>query len=85
MLNLTDDEIEVAYEELKEIHKNFLEIFGVKLPGLKKGKNFTEDALGLIFFYKNFDQKVTKKELFDFIIKYHPNITNAQQGRHLGA
>jgi len=85
MLNLTDSQIERAYEELKEIHKNNLEDFGVKLPELKCGNNFTKNALVLIYLYKKFNHKVSKTELTKFVKKYYPDTNDVQQGRHLGA
>ncbi len=85
MLNLTDSEIENAYEELKEIHKNNLEGLGVKLPRLKTGNKFTKYALVLIYLYKKFNQKVSKTELTNFMKKYYPDINDVQQARHLGA
>lgn len=85
MIKLTDSEIERAYEELIEIHKNHLEDFGVKLPRLKSGNNFTKYALVLIYLYKNFNQKVSKTELTNFMKEYYPNTNDVQQARHLGA
>ena len=85
MLNLTNSEIERAYEELKEIHKNNLEDLGVKLPGLKRGHNFTKNALVLIYLYKKFNQKVSKTELTKFMKKYYPDTNDVQQARHLAA
>lgn len=85
MLNLTDSEIERAYEELKEIHKNNLEDLGVKLPRLRRGNNFTKYALVLIYLYKKFNQKVSKTELTKFIKKFYPDTNDVQQARHLGA
>ena len=85
MLNLTDGEIECAYEELKEIHEKKLKVFGVKLPRLKSGNKFTKNALVLIYLYKKFNQKVSKTELTKFIKKYYPDTNDVQQARHLGA
>ena len=83
MLNLTDDEIEGAYEELKEIHEKNLKQFGVKLPKLKKGDKFAIGALVLIYLYKKFNHKVTKTELTDFVRKFYPKVNDVQPGRHL--
>lgn len=85
MLELTDSEIESAYEELKESHKTHLEVFGVKLPRLKTGDKFTKYALVLIYLYKKINKKVSKTELTKFIKKYYPDINDVQQARHLGA
>ena len=83
MLNLTDGEIERVYEELKEIHKDKLKDFGVKLPELKRGNKFTKNALVLIYLYKKFNQKVSKTELTKFVKKHYPDTNDVQQGRHL--
>lgn len=83
MLNLTDDEIESTYEELKEIHKNHLEDFGVRLPRLKTRNKFTKKALVLIYLSKKIKQKVSKTELTKFMKKYYPETNDVQQARHL--
>ena len=55
MLNLTDDEIEHAYEELEEMYNKNLKNFGVIKPRLKNGNEFTINSLLLVYFYKRFN------------------------------
>jgi hypothetical protein len=80
------DELIKLYESLKKEHENHkLESFGIKLPKLYGyDKQFTKDALTLVYLYSKFKKKITKEELTIFIKSFYPNVNDVQQARHLG-
>lgn len=80
-------EIIATYDVIKKHHEKYLASKGVDLPNLKKGDNFTKDALVLIYLAQNYPNTsvVTKNELTKFIRRYYKDTTDVQQARHLAA
>ena len=80
-------EIIATYDVIKKYHETHLALKGVDLPNLKKGDNFTKDALVLVYLAQNYPNTsvVTKSELTKFIRKYYKDTTDVQQARHLAA
>lgn len=84
---MTDKEILETYKLIERNYKQHLEQFGVVLPKLFRGNNYTKDALTLVYLacgYPN-TRIVSKKELTKFIQQYYPNVLDVQQARHLAA
>ena len=65
MKKLTDTEIEAKYKEIEAYHKKHLKDKGIKLPHLKWGDKYTEDALALICLSEGYPdtKSVSKEEL----------------------
>ena len=84
---MTDQEIQATYDLISEYHTKYLEEHGVLLPKLKRGEQYTKDALVLVFLARNYPATsvVTKEELTDFIRQYYPEVNDVQQARHLAA
>ena len=85
---LTGQDIERQYlKVLKENHCKYLKIHGVKMPNLRSKKNFTKEALVLVYLSFGYpDTKVvSKNEVTQFVRKFYPYINDVQQPRHLGA
>ena len=80
---ISREEINGLYNEIKLKWEKNLKRLGVKLPRLKQGGNFTKSALILIYLYKKIKQPVSKKELTSFIRSFYDNTNDVQQGRHL--
>ena len=57
------------------------------MPKLKRGDDFTKDALVLVFLARNYPNTsvVTKNELTQFIRQYYKDTNDVQQARHLAA
>jgi hypothetical protein len=77
-------EIEKLYKEIEKEQKAYLSQFGIYMPSLKIGKDYTKDALVLIYLYKNIGKAVSKEELTKFIKRFDPKVNDVQQARHLG-
>lgn len=87
MKKLTDAEIQAKYKEIEAYHKKYLKDKGIKLPHLKWGDKYTEDALALIRLSEGYPntKAVSKEELTDFVHAYRPDLKkDIQAGRHLG-
>lgn len=84
-MRLTDDEIRRAYDIIAQHHSEYLEEYGVKLPGLEGREGFTKNALVLVYLAQGYPdtQAVTKAELTRFVREYYPDTNDVQQGRHL--
>lgn len=84
---MTDSEIEEIYSLIKEYHEKYLARHGVKLPSLRRGGQFTKDALVLTYLAQGYPNTaiVSKDELTEHIRHYDPRVKDVQQGRHLGA
>lgn len=87
MKKFTDEQIRETYALLKHYFDHYLEKKGVKMPNLKRGNEYTKDALVLVFLAQGYpDTKVvSKEELTKFIQFYDPEVNDVQQARHLGA
>ena len=59
----------------------------MRLPKLRRGQEYTKDALTLVYLAYHYPDTriVTKEELTAFIRLYDPNVLDVQQARHLGA
>lgn len=68
-------------------HNTYLAKEGVRLPKLRRGQEYTKDALTLVYLAYHYPDTriVTKEELTAFIRLYDPNVLDVQQARHLGA
>lgn len=84
-MEISAEELERLYLEIKKEWEKNLKKKGVKFPRLKRGDSFTKDALVLVYLYKNIGKIVTKTELTAFIQQYYPNTNDVQQARHLAA
>ena len=87
MRKLNEKQLLKKYNFIKKYHEDYLEKYGVKMPKLKRGGKYTENALALICLSEYYpDTKViTKEDLSDFIHKYRPDLKkDIQAGRHLG-
>lgn len=82
----TDKEIQESYNLLREMHSRYLSTFGVKMPSLRTGNQYTKDALVLIYLAREFPNTkvVSKDELTEFVRAYYPATADVQQARHLG-
>lgn len=87
MIKLTDKEIKDTYSKISEYHRKYLKKFGVILPNLNKGKNYTKDALVLVYLAQGYPNTkvISKSELTEFIKQFYPETNDVQQARHLGA
>lgn len=87
MKNLTKSQIEKTYALITNYYKKHLEKRGVKLPKLTNNKNYTKDALVLVYLSQNYPNTeiISKTELTEFIKTYYPDTNDVQQARHLGA
>jgi hypothetical protein len=87
MENLSKERIFEIYDNVSQYHKRYLAQFGVELPGLRRGGNFTKSALALVYLAKDYPntQIISKGELTEFIRQFYPDTTDVQQARHLGA
>ena len=68
-------------------HNTYLAKEGVRLPKLRRGQEYTKDALTLVYLAYHYPDTriVTKEELTAFIRLYDPNVLDVQQARHWGA
>ncbi len=84
---MEDKEILEVYELIKKYHAQYLAQRGVKLPKLMRGKNYSKNALVLVYLCRNYPNTsiVSKDELTQFVRQFHPNTNDVQQARHLGA
>ena len=80
---LSDSEIEILYANLEEAHRNLLAIKGVRLPNLRQGDQYTNQALALVGLYSVMGEKVLKDELTAFIRQYVDGSPDGQNARHL--
>lgn len=87
MKNLTKKQIEDTYEIIKQYHTKYLKSHGVQLPSLKRGNNYTKDALVLVYLAQGYPNTeiISKTELTEFIKTYYPGTNDVQQARHLAA
>lgn len=87
MLQLSDQEISELYALICHYHNIYLAKEGVRLPKLRRGQEYTKDALTLVYLAYHYPDTriVTKEELTAFIRLYDPNVLDVQQARHLGA
>lgn len=87
MLRLSDQEISELYAMICHYHNTYLAKEGVRLPKLRRGQEYTKDALTLVYLAYHYPDTriVTKEELTAFIRLYDPNVLDVQQARHLGA
>ena len=80
---LSDSEIENLYANLAEAHRNQLAVKGVRLPNLRQGDQYTNQALALVGLYSVMGEKVLKDELTAFIRQYVDGSPDGQNARHL--
>ncbi len=87
MIKLTDKEIKATYDLISEYHSKYLKSHGVLLPSLKRGEEYTKDALVLVYLAQGYPDTriVTKTELTEFIKLFYPTTNDVQQARHLAA
>ena len=87
MIRLTNEEIKLAYDLIKEYHEKYLKRYGVKLPRLFNGNSYTKDALTLVYLAQGYPctRIVSKSELTEFIRLFDDTVLDVQQARHLGA
>ena len=85
--SLSEKEIKESYEMIQSYYDKYLKRYGVKLPRLKGTKEFTKDALVLIYLAQGYPKtrSVTKGELTEFIRSFYPSTNDVQQAMHLGA
>ena len=85
--NLGNKEIKKTYNLVKDYHDKYLKEYGVKMPRLKHGGNYSKTGLALVYIAKGYPNTkiVSKRELTAFIRKFYPEVNDVQQGRHLGA
>lgn len=86
-MQLTDQQITDTYELLKDYHEKYLASHGVILPKLKRGTNYTKDALVLVYLAQGYPNTrvISKSELTKFMKNYYPDTNDVQQARHLAA
>lgn len=84
---MTNAQIENIYKEIKDNWEKHLKEYGVQLPALKRGANYTKYALVLVYLAEGYPntRKVSKTELTQFLSEYFPDINDVQQARHLAA
>jgi hypothetical protein len=84
---LKDTEINYSYEQITKYFKEYLKDLNVKLPHLYSNKQYTKDALTLVYLAHGYPNTnvVSKEELTHFIKNYYPNTNDVQQARHLSA
>ena len=84
---LPKKQIEDTYEIIKKYHTKYLKSHGVQLPSLKRGNNYTKDALVLVYLAQGYPNTeiISKTELTEFIKTYYPGTNDVQQARHLAA
>ena len=83
---MNDKEILEIFNLIVKFYDEYLRQYEVKAVTLKdKNKNYTKDALVLIYLAKNYPdtKEVSKDELTEFIRCFYPNVTDVQQARHL--
>ena len=87
MIKLDREAIRLTYELICEYHEKYLKQYGVKLPKLFNGKNYTKDALTLVYLAQGYPvtRIVSKSELTEFIRLFDASVLDVQQARHLGA
>ena len=87
MIRLDRESIRLTYELICEYHEKYLKQYGVKLPKLFIGKNYTKDALTLVYLAQGYPvtRIVSKSELTEFIRLFDDSVLDVQQARHLGA
>jgi hypothetical protein len=85
--NLSDLEIDYSYKQITKYFHDYLENLSVKLPNLYSNKQYTKDALTLVYLVQGYPHTnvVTKEELTHFIKTFFPNTNDVQQARHLSA
>lgn len=83
---LLEDELPALWQEIKQLHKQFLAEKGVKLPEGFSGspRKPTKNGLVLMALYKYAGQIVTKSELTEMVRSFYPDTSDVQQARHLG-
>ncbi len=86
MRKLTDEEIEQTWRLIQEYYERYLSEQGVKRISLRKGSQYTKDALVLVYLAQGYPNTrwVSKEELTSFIRLYYPQTPDVQQARHLG-
>ena len=84
MLRLSDQEISELYAMICHYHNTYLAKEGVRLPKLRRGQEYTKDALTLVYLAYHYPDTriVTKEELTAFIRLYDPNVLDVQQARN---
>lgn len=83
---MSDKEIEIVYNEVKDFHAKYLASKGVSLPKLKNNDGtYTKDALVLVRLAKDYPNTkiISKQEITDFVKNFDPNVNDVQQARHL--
>lgn len=87
MEKLNDSEIRKIWDVIETNYNKYLKCKGVVLPKLQDlNGRYTKNALALVclaYGYPN-TKVVSKEELTSFIKLYYPQVTDVQQGRHLG-
>lgn len=78
MCKVTEDQLKAAYDEAVEIHKNYLETEGVKLPSWGTSKAYW---LAILIHCK--PNYVHKDTISDIMRRYLPDAARDQQVRHL--
>ncbi|MCS6919104.1 MAG: hypothetical protein NZM28_04985 [Fimbriimonadales bacterium] len=84
---MTDKEVEETYALVSQLHAEYLQRGGVRLPALRnRNGNFTVDALTLVYLARGYPntQWVSKSELTQFIRQFYPDTNDVQSARHLG-
>ena len=82
-MKLNSKEIELLYGHIEAAHDEHLSVHGVRMPQLRKGGNFTIEALVLAYLARSMGKPVTKKEITVFVKSFHPAVNDVQQARHL--
>jgi len=81
MIRLDRESIRLTYELICEYHEKYLKQYGVKLPKLFIGKNYTKDALTLVYLAQGYPvtRIVSKSELTEFIRLFDDSVLDVQQ------
>ncbi|MBE8219950.1 MAG: hypothetical protein HAW65_01395 [Alphaproteobacteria bacterium] len=82
-MNLTKKEIPALYKEIVALYDKHLKKHKITLPQLKRGSDFSKDAIVLCALYKYIGKAITKTELTKIVRKFHPDTYDVQQARHL--
>lgn len=80
---MDSNKIGKLYLEISSIYNEKLKEYGVKLPGLLKGDQYTINALVLVYLYEKIGKVVSKQELTDFLRSMGHEVNDVQQARHL--
>lgn len=82
-MELHEYELDGLYSEIELLHSEHLERYGINLPKLRHGGNFTVRGIVLCFLFKYAGIPVSKSTLTEIVRQWHPDINDVQEARHL--